>query len=143
MPKFTPCLSFQGQCNEAIELYREAFGAKVREKVLFSEASAADFQCKSEARDFVYYSEITIGNRRISLADDSTGVVNEKPQGKSHQVSLLMEFESDDILHAAYKILSDGATILTPMCSTTYCTAYVVVEDKFGICWQLMSGYAG
>jgi len=23
------------------------------------------------------------------------------------------------------------------------CTAYVVVEDKFGICWEFMSGYKG
>ena len=141
MPKFTPCLSFQGQCSQAIELYKEAFGAKVRDLVRYSEADSKDFKCKDEEKDFIYYSEMMIGRNRFSLGDDSLGVYDGKLQGKSNQISFLMEFESEDAFNTAYKTLSDGATILTPMCSTTYCTAYVVLEDKFGVSWQLMSGY--
>ena len=37
MPKLTPCLSFKGPCNEAIELYKTALGAKVQEKILFKQ----------------------------------------------------------------------------------------------------------
>ena len=140
MPKFTPCISFKGQCSQAIELYKEAFGAKVRELVRYGEADPKDFQCKDEEKDFVFYSEIMIGRNRFSLGDDSLGIYDD---GKSNKISFLIEFESDDALNTAYKVLSDGATILTPMSSTTYCTAYVVLEDKFGISWQLMSGYAG
>jgi len=140
MPKFTPCISFRGQCSQAIELYKEAFGAKVRELVRYGEADPKDFQCKDEEKDFVFYSEIMIGRNRFSLGDDSLGIYDD---GKSNKISFLIEFESDDALNVAYKALSDGATILTPMSSTTYCTAYVVLEDKFGISWQLMSGYAG
>ena len=140
--KMTPTLSFSGQCNEAMKLYEKAFGAKIREKVLYSQADPKDFQCKPEEKDFVYYAEISIGNKRISLGDDSVGLLN-KVQGNSHKISLLMEFESDEDFKVAYELFSDGATILTPLCKTTYCTAYVVLEDKFGIAWQLMSGYAG
>jgi len=143
MIEFTPCLAFEGQCSQAIELYKEAFGAKVKVMVLYSQANPKDFKYKDEEKDFVYYSEIMIGNNCFSLADDSIGMLDGKPQDKSHKVSLLMQFKSNDELNAAYKILSDGAKILTPMCSTTYCSAYTVLEDKFGICWQLMSGYGG
>jgi len=140
MPKLTPCISFKGQCSQAIELYKEAFGAKVRVLVRYSEADPKDFLCKDEEKDFVFYSEIMIGRNRFSLGDDSMGIYD---NGKSNKISFLLEFESDDALNTAYKVLSDGATILTPMCSTTYCTAYVVLEDKFGVSWQLMSGYKG
>lgn len=141
--KMTPALGFKGECNQAIELYEKAFGAKIREKVLYSQADPKDFQCKPEEKDFVFYAEISIGNKRISLGDDSVGLLDSEMQGNSHRISLLMEFESDEALKTAYEILSDGATILTPLCNTTYCTAYVVLVDKFGISWSLMSGYAG
>jgi hypothetical protein len=71
----TPCLGFNGQCNQAIELYKEAFGAKVIEKLHYSEADPKDFQCQNEAeKDFVFYSEIMIGNQRIMLGDDCASV---------------------------------------------------------------------
>ncbi|MCL2619366.1 MAG: VOC family protein [Defluviitaleaceae bacterium] len=143
MPKLVPCLSFKGQCNEAIELYKVTFGAKVREKILFKDANSEDFECKVGEEDFVFYSQITIGGKRMDLADDSMGLLDETVKGKANNVSFIVEFNSDEELNDAYKLLYDEATILTPMTSTTYCTAYVVLEDKFGVCWQLMSGFAG
>ena len=138
MPKLTSCIAFKGQCSQAIELYKEAFDAKVKELIRYSEADPKDFKCKEEERDFVYYSEIMIGRNRFSLGDDSLGIYD---AGKSNKISFLLEFDSGEALQKAYEALSDGATILTPMCSTTYCTAYVVLTDKFGVSWQLMSGY--
>ena len=142
MLKFTPCIGFQGQCSEAIELYKKAFDAKVRELVLYSQADPKDFQYKEAEKDFVYYAEIMIGRQRVSLGDDSLGLLEEGDQEKSNQIDFLIEFDSEEALNTAYKILSDGAKIMTPMTSTTYCTAYVVLKDKFGIPWQLMSGYS-
>ncbi|MCL2414081.1 MAG: VOC family protein [Bacteroidales bacterium] len=141
--KMTPALGFNGQCNEAIALYERAFGAKIREKVLYSQANPKDFQYKPEEKDFVFYAEMSIGNKRISLGDDSMNLLGEIEPTNSHKMSLLMEFESDEALKTAYEILSAGATIITPLCNTTYCTAYVVLVDKFGIRWDLMSGYEG
>jgi len=140
--KMTPTLSFNGQCNEAIALYKKAFGATVLVKLRYSDADPKDFQCKPEEKDFVYYSRIKIGKQAIDLGDDSMNLLD-KAQGSARKMSLLMEFESDEALKSAYEILSDGASVLTPLCNTTYCTAYAVLEDKFGICWQLMSGYKG
>jgi len=147
MLKVTPSFTFNGQCSQAIELYKEAFSAEVKVKILYSDADPKDFQYKNEdEKDFIFHSQIKIGSQIIYLADDSGGVLNEDIQGKSGKSSLmnlLIGFESDDELKAAYEILSDGATILVPMCSTTYCSCYVFLTDKFGGCWELMSGYKG
>jgi len=141
--KVTPALSFRGQCSQAIELYKEAFGAEVVTMIRYSDADPADLQYSEAEKDFVYYGEMVIGNTLITLADDSACVLDEKTLGKASQDSLLIEFDSADELQAAYKILADNATIIIPMCSTTYCSGYVSLVDKFGIHWYLMSGYAG
>jgi len=132
--KLTPGLGFKGQCVQATELYEKAFGARVIEKIRY--ADAKDLQYKEVEKDFVFYSEMVVGNQIISLGDSS------EPDGELG-ISLLIEFDTMDELNAAYKIMSDGAKIVTPMGSSSYCDAYVSLVDKFGIHWDFMSGYTG
>jgi len=146
MLKVTPIMIFTGQAAQAIKLYEEAFGAEVKVKALYSDMHQDDWQCSDEEKDMIAHSEIKIGNHIVMLADDATNLsdvdAHEKP-AKSFLIDLLVSFDSDDELKAAYKIISDGATITEPMCSTTYCTLCVSLIDKYGGRWQLMSGYAG
>jgi len=137
----TPGLGFKGQCNQAIELYQKAFGAQIVEKINYSQADPKDFKCKPEEKDYIFYSEMAIGNHIISLGDDSDGGLGK--MGKTSDMSLLIEFDTVEKLNAAYTVIAEGATIITPMTSSTYCTGYVSLVDKFGIHWDLMSGYKG
>jgi len=141
MIKFTPSIGFTGQCAQAIELYEKAFGARIKEKVLFSDG-VDGFKCKNGEENYIFYCEMFIGEQIIALADDSMGILNEESRGgNSHQVNLLIHFDSVADLKVAYEILVDGGKVLSPIGSTSYCSAYTVLEDKFGICWELMSGY--
>jgi len=141
----TPGLGFRGQCKEAIALYEKAFGAELLTKLLYSDANPKDLQYKEEEKDFIFYSEMVIGNQLISLGDDSGGILDESTKGKASAISLLVEFESVEALEAAYQVLAEGATIVTPLnnTGTTYCSGYVSLVDQFGIHWDLMSGYTG
>lgn len=138
MIKIEPSFLFKGQCNHAIELYQKTFGAEVVVKMLFSDADPKDFQCKDEEKDFIYHCQLKIGEQIILLADDSNGVLKKETEA-SAMMSLCMTFESADDVNAAYKVISEGATILTPMGSTTYCSCYVLLIDKFGMRWELMT----
>jgi len=145
MIKITPSFTFSGQCSQAIELYKKAFGAEVKVKLLYSDANPKDFQYKNESeKDFIFHSQIKIGNQIIILSDDSGGMLNDDVQGKTGKTflqNLLVGFPSDEELNAAYEILSDGATVFVPMCSTTYASRYVFLVDKFGGRWELISGH--
>ena len=145
MIKFIPSIGFTGQCAEAIALYTKAFGAIVREKVLFSDPVAKEngYKCKSGEENHIYYCELLVGEQVFTMADDSMDILDKENPEKTRRLNLLMHFDSTDALKPACELLADGGKILAPIHSTTYCTAYVVVEDKFGITWELMSGYAG
>jgi len=145
MAKVEPIISFAGQASEAIELYVKAFGAVVKEKILFSEANPKDVQCNEENSNLVYYSAIKIGRQTISLGDNADavrdGVV--KTTGNSYLIDLLVHFDTDEELKTAYEILSEGGTVTSPLVSQTYCSLTCALIDKFGGRWQLMSGYKG
>ncbi|MCL2857182.1 MAG: VOC family protein [Oscillospiraceae bacterium] len=145
MIRFTPSIGFTGQCAGAIELYKKAFGAKVIEKVLFSAPVAKEngYKCKSGEEDYIYYCELLVGEQVFTMADDSMDILDKENPGNTRRLGLLMHFDCADELKAACELLADGGKVLAPIHSTTYCSAYVVVEDKFGIGWELMSGYEG
>ena len=144
MLRVNPIMIFTGQANQAIELYQQAFDARLVSKTLFSDMHSDDWQCSEEEKDMVGHAEIKIGNDIIMLADDATNLANTiAPPPKTFLIDLLVQFDSDAELMAAYEILSPGANITAPLCSTTYCSLCVSLIDKYGGRWQLMSGYAG
>lgn len=145
MPKIEPILIFSGQANQAIELYEKAFGARIIEKLLYSDANPQDWQSKGEDKDLVYHSQIKIGDQIIMVADDCEAVQNGVVAnlGNAFLIDLLVQFDSDEELKAAYAILSENATITSPLMGQTYCSLTCALIDKFGGRWQLMSDYKG
>jgi len=140
--KVEPILIFAGQAIQAIDLYKKAFNAEVKILMRQSDANPEDFQYNEEHKDFVYHSQLQIGKQIIMLADDPE--MDAKSQGKPpFLIDLVVMFDTDEELQAAYSVLSDGATITSPLCSQTYCSLTCALIDKFGGRWQLMSGYKG
>jgi len=145
MAKVEPILGFAGMASQAMDLYIAAFGAKVKVKILFSQANPKDHECTEDEKDLIYYAEIAIGKQTIALGDDAdavrSGVVPNT--GNAFRMDLLVHFDTDEQLKTAYALLSEGGTVTTPLCSQTYCSLTCALVDKYGGRWQLMSGYKG
>jgi len=64
-----PNLHFNGDCEKAIELYEQAFGAKRTVLLWYQDAHPADIDQESsdEKQELVYHAEIMVGNQRIIL----------------------------------------------------------------------------
>ena len=135
MLKVTPNFHFRGHARQAIELYKLAFEADV--KVLFCNSDANPEDCEGEVEnqdDLVYHAEIYIGGQRITLTD-----APDSPSPNTHPLSLLITFETAEDVKKAYEIMSEGATIIYPMQSTSYSSCFVSLVDKFGMRWELMT----
>jgi len=142
-PLVVPRLLFNGLCSQALELYKKAFGATIKEIILFSEADPRDFQDKNEdQKDHVYYAELMIGKHMVMMHDDADGELDKEAKGGASLSALCVSFESEDKARAAYQVLSDGAKILMPVTSNSFSTFYVTLIDKFGIAWDLYFGDA-
>jgi len=140
-PLVVPRILLNGQSNEALELYQKAFGAIVKEKILFADADPADFQYADKSKDgFVYYSELMVGNHMIMVTDDAGGLLSGHSGTRPSFTGLCVSFDCEEKARAAYDILSVGAEILEPITSSSFYTFYTTVEDKFGVVWDLYYG---
>jgi len=134
-PSLMPLFQFDKQCEEAIELYKKAFNAEVTTFVRFSDSANQDWSAFSEdEKELIYHAQMQIGNQRIILCDN---LFTDLPRG--HTIYPVITFETADEVKAAYDVLADGATIISPIRSTTYSACVVSFVDKFGIQWDLMS----
>jgi len=131
----TPNFHFNGQCKQAIELYKKAFGAEVKSLFCYSDANPQDYILTDEdEKDFVYHAEIIIGNQRIMLNDGTDDSFL-----KGNSISTVITFETANDVKTAFEIMADGASIIHPMISTTYSSCFVSLIDKYGMRWELMT----
>ncbi len=136
MPLITPNFNFNGDCAQAIELYKKAFGARVGCLLRYSDANPAD---RSGARDpatdaYIYHCEMYIGDNRIMLSDNP-----DVPFTKSLSLSLVVTFETKEQVERAYEVMKESSETIYPMHSTTYSSCFVAFVDRFGIRWALMT----
>ena len=139
MIQVMPNLHFKGNCKHAIELYKKAYGAEVKVLLRYAEANPQDFVMKDENQgDLIYHSEIVIGNHRLML-NDTTEDDDDFQIGNS--LSLLVHFDTEDECKEAYRIMAEeGAIIVSPMESQTYCACFASLIDMYGVRWELMAG---
>ncbi len=116
----TTHIYFNGQCNEAIQLYIKALNATVHNIIK-----------SPEQNNLVIHAEIFIHNQLLMLNDfgDNDGF----SQSGGYQLSLRFENESE--LIKAYSVLKAESTTISPMQATDYSPCVVRFIDKYDVRW--------
>ena len=135
-----PLLNFNGQCEEAIEMYKKAFEAELVVLMRYSDADPKDLQNEmgdsgtEENKNLIYHAQLSIGNQKLLLCDAIADDFS-----KNGPVHLVVTFNTAEEVKTAFTILSDNAKIIEPLHKTAYCSCIGTLIDKFGIHWGVMS----
>ncbi|MCH5338759.1 MAG: VOC family protein, partial [Acetatifactor sp.] len=64
-----PTLNFGGNCREAIQMYEKAFNGKISCLITYGEANDPEYNplLKENQKDYIYHSELVLGNQRIIM----------------------------------------------------------------------------
>lgn len=110
---------FNGQCKQAIELYKRAFDATVETLM------------EDEDQPLVVHAEITIHNQLLMLNDFG----NNDGFSKSGGYQLSVQFEDEAALQKAYATLQTGSITIEPILATEYSPCTVRFIDRFDVRW--------
>jgi len=127
----TPCIHFQGNCDEAIRFYKETLGAEVK-AVFYAKDAPPNNGMESLPPNFIMHSEILICGTNFSLTDGS-----ESPITGEH-ISFLITYDTTEEVTAAFEKLAVGGKVVEPLEIVFYSELYGYVIDKFGVNWQVM-----
>ena len=128
-----PYLMFGGRCQEAIDFYKRALGARVEMVMLFKDSPqhpppgtlAPGFENK------VMHSSFRIGDAVVMASDGCDAT-----QGfKGFSLSLSLPSEAD--VTKAFNALADGGTVGMPLAKTFWSPLFGMVTDRFGVNWML------
>ena len=128
-----PYLSFKGECQEAIELYKKAFKIEETEIMRFSDMPPnPDVQIPEKQKDWILQATLPFGDNFIRMSD-SIGELNDT---ETDRIGIVVESSAEIIKHA-FEVLAEQGKIKMPMQETFFSPAYGIVYDKYGIMWNL------
>ena len=128
-----PVIHFDGNCDEAISFYKEVLGAEVKEIAYFKDAPDTSWVEEPLPPNFVMHSEILVLGTVLNMTDGG----EKKPSGENF--SFMITKETDDEVTVLYNKLLDGGKVIEPLGATFYASMYGMVEDKFGVAWQVIT----
>ena len=127
-----PYLFFDGRCEEALEFYKKAIGAKVGMLVRFKDAPDKSM-ISPGSEEKVMHSAVQVGDSTVLMSD---GRCTGKPnfQGITLSISAKTEAEADKLFNG----LADGGQVTMPMARTFFSSKFGMVADKFGVGWMVL-----
>lgn len=124
-----PYLSFNGNCEEALHTYIEAFGGEVYYMSRWSEDT---FDVTPDQIGKVMHVEFALGDTRMSAGDSFDAA------GTNTDIKLMIHTDSEEEALHTMSVLAEGGTVLSPLQphpepDDAGCGS--IAKDRFGYTW--------
>lgn len=129
-----PYLFFAGQCEEAIEFYKQALGAEVEMMMRYREnpEPPPPDQIQPGMDDKIMHASLKIGDAVVMASDDCTASV--KPFGG---FSLSLNVPDTATADRMFAALAAGGTVNMPLGQTFWSPRFGMLVDRFGVSWMI------
>lgn len=135
--KFTPYLSFQGQCAQAMAHYAEIFGATPQLLRFSSMAGQPGMpELPPELQDWVMHGEITLPDGNMLMGADMPAQYGGEAQAG---VSVALSFDEIAQARDIFERLAKDGTVTMPFGETFFSAGFGMAKDRFGTSWMVMT----
>ncbi len=130
-----PYLFFQGRCEEAVEFYKKALGAKQGRFMRYQDSpeTPPPDMVPPGYENKVMYTELSVGDVHLMACDDCTRKYTAF-QGFSLSLSVANESEARRVFTA----LADGGKVGMPLAKTFFSPCFGMLKDRFGVGWMVI-----
>ena len=128
-------LFFEGKCEEALNFYTQAIGAKVEMMMRYKDSPDGG-QCPDGSKppgDKVMHVSFMVGETRIMASD---GFAKGNPEFKGFALSIGVPTEAE--AQKLFTALSAGGNVTMPLGKTFFSPSFGMLSDKFGVHWMIL-----
>ena len=132
--KIRPYLTYQGDCEQAINLYKKAFKTDTLEIMRFKDMPPnPDFPVPENFKNKILQATLKFGDDFIRLSDCGPNQPLNAPE--SERISLAVETSVENTKFA-FDVLAEEGHVGMALTQTFYSPCAGVVFDKFGVMWN-------
>ena len=128
-----PSIGFQGNCDEAINYYKEVLGAEVKTINHFKDAPEDHGMEESLPPNFVMYSEVVLFGTTMVMADG----MKRPMKGEEENFWFTLSFDCPKETTSVFNKLADGGRVIEALAPQFWVSLSGDVVDRFGICWNV------
>lgn len=134
--KVQPYLFFDGHCEEALEFYRRALGAKIEMLIRYKESPEPPppGMVQPGMEDKVMHASFSIGDTTVMASDDCT---RPKISIEGFQLSLTVADAAE--ARQRFAALAEGGQVKTPLAKTFFSPSFGMLVDRFGVSWMVVA----
>ncbi|MFO1160901.1 MAG: VOC family protein [Reyranellaceae bacterium] len=131
-----PYLFFDGKCEEALEFYKSAIGAKVDMMMRFSESpeKPPPGAMPPGSENKIMHAAFKVGDTQIMASD---GHCAGKPSFQGFGLSLNAANEAEAT--KLFNTVGQGGQVLQPLTKTFFASSFGMVTDRFGVMWMVIA----
>lgn len=132
-----PYLSFDGRCEEAVELYKKVLGAEVLFAMRFKDSpdEHPEGMLPPGFENKIMHLHMKVAGNSI-MATDGGGCQGENKG--FHGFSLTIALDSVAEAERVFRELSAGGQVTMPLMETFFAKSFGVFSDKFGVPWMII-----
>lgn len=125
-------VTFGGRCEEALEFYKKAVGAEVKDLLRWKDSPDAAMQPPPGYEEKVMNASFRIGDTEL-MADDGMGAKEVEFKGMTLALSVADDAEAKRVFTA----LCEGGSVQMPLAKTFWTSSFGMLTDKFGVPWMV------
>jgi len=129
-----PLLNFDGRCEEALDHYTEALGAKVTGKMRWKDCPDKTSHATPGNEEKILNASFGIGKTTFMAMDgpDPSG----KPEFKGITLSMVVADTAE--AKRLFEAIRAGGKVMIPLAKTFYSSLAGMAADRFGVSWMVI-----
>ena len=135
MALINPHINFNGNCEEAFQFYRSAFGGEFARVVRFKEMPGLEHMSAGPEADKIMHIALSIGENTLMGNDvpEILGRVSEQENRSKISITAASREEADRL----YSDLSAGGDVEMPIGDSPWGSYFAMFRDRYGIEWMV------
>ena len=128
--KLITYLHFNGQCEEALNFYKECFDGSILQ---FSRMGDSPMPVPESHKNQVMHARLQFDDNILYMSDTLAG-------GRitaGNNIRLSLEFKQPGKMKKLFAKLSDGGKVIMPLQDTFWNARFGQLIDKFGVHWMM------
>ncbi len=127
--KLVPYLGFSGNCEEAINFYKDVFNGEITQLGRYGESP---METPEELKEKIMHARLQFGDTLIMFSD----MMGETDADPGSMISLSIDCDSIDQLERIFPKIAEGGKITMPLQDQFWGARFGMLTDKFGIHWM-------